>query len=115
MPFSVQGSTEFVYLITRKVRWGLISREIYNRTHIFFLQVQGPVTWGAGGGGGGGGGGGEEGRVGKFRSGSLRYLRRTHLCILVHEKLLQVTKIPRLTYATYVLHFISSDTKFYDQ
>ena len=32
MPFSVQGSTEFVYLITIKVRWGLISREIYNRT-----------------------------------------------------------------------------------
>ena len=61
------------------------------------------------------GGGGGEGRVGRFRSGSLRYLRRTNLCILVHEKLLQVTKIPRLTYATYVLHFISSDTKFYDQ
>lgn len=60
------------------------------------------------------GGGGEEGRVGRFRSGSLRYLRCTHFCILVHEKL-QVTKIPRLTYATYVLHFISSDTKFYDQ
>ena len=52
MPFSVQGSTEFVYLITRKVRWGLKSREIYNRTHIFFLQVQGPVTWGGGGEGG---------------------------------------------------------------
>ena len=49
MPFFVQGSTEFVYLITRKVRWGLISREIYNRTHIFFLQVQGPVTLGGGG------------------------------------------------------------------
>ena len=41
--------------------------------------------------------------MGRFRSGSLRYLRRTHFCILVHEKLLQVTKIPRLTYATYVL------------
>ena len=48
LPFSVQGSTEFVYLITRKVRWGLISREIYNRTHIFFTST-GACNLGGGG------------------------------------------------------------------
>lgn len=41
LPFSVQGSTEFVYLITRKVRWGLISRETCNRTNFFVYKYRG--------------------------------------------------------------------------